>query len=235
MKPLVTILINNYNYQSYVAGAIQSALTQTYEHCEVVVVDDGSTDSSREIISSFGDQIRPVFKSNGGQASAFNAGFAHARGDILCFLDADDLFVPTKVEHIVRILETQPREWCFHHLQWTDNDLTPLQMPVNLYDSGDRDFRSNVLGFTPPATSGLSFTRGLLEQILPMPEAIKITSDNYLKFSSLASAAGYYIKEQLALQTDPREQRLYRPDKHGAGSRNSNRDGPWTEEAMPEP
>lgn len=73
-------------------------------------------------------------------------------------------------------------------------------MPVNPYKSGDRDLRSDVLGFTPPATSGLAFTRRLLEQILPMPEAIRITSDNYLKLSSMAIAPGYYIREQLALQ-----------------------------------
>ena len=73
-------------------------------------------------------------------------------------------------------------------------------MPVNPYKTGDLDVRSNVLSFTPPATSGLAFTRRMLEQILPMPESIRITSDNYLKFSSMALAPGYYIEEQLTLQ-----------------------------------
>ena len=73
-------------------------------------------------------------------------------------------------------------------------------MPVNPYKTGDLDVRSNVLSFIPPATSGLAFTRRMLEQILPMPESIRITSDNYLKFSSMALAPGYYIEEQLVLQ-----------------------------------
>jgi glycosyltransferase involved in cell wall biosynthesis len=200
MGPLVSILINNYNYAAFVAGAIESALSQTYARCEVIVVDDGSTDASREIVGGFGDRIVPVFKSNGGQASAFNAGYAHARGEIICFLDSDDLFLPTKVEQVVLALDGQPRGWCFHHLQWTDKDLKPIEMPVNPYKSGNVDVRSDVLSFTPPSTSGLAFTRNLLEQILPMPEAIKITSDNYMKFSSMALAPGYYIEEQLSLQ-----------------------------------
>jgi glycosyltransferase involved in cell wall biosynthesis len=200
LKPLVSILINNYNYAEFVGGAIESALAQTYKNFEVVVVDDGSTDASREIIHRFADRVLPVFKSNGGQSSAFNAGFTRASGDILSFLDSDDQFLPTKVEQVVQALNGQPRQWCFHHLQWTDKSLSPVEMPVNLYKSGDRDLRSDVFGFTPPATSGLSFSRTLLERILPMPENIRITSDNYLKLSAMALAPGYYIEEQLALQ-----------------------------------
>jgi glycosyltransferase involved in cell wall biosynthesis len=200
VTPLVSILVSNYNYGDFVAEAIESALAQTYTNCEIIVVDDGSTDSSRETINQFAGRIIPVFKSNGGQASAFNESFARARGNIISFLDSDDLFLPTKVEQVVHALDAHPREWCFHHLQWTDRDLNPVEMPVNPYKTGDRDLRSNVLSFTPPATSGLAFTRRLLEQILPMPESIRITSDNYLKLSAMALAPGYYIEEQLVLQ-----------------------------------
>jgi glycosyltransferase involved in cell wall biosynthesis len=200
LEPLVSILINNYNYADFVGGAIESALSQSYANCEVVVVDDGSTDASRDAIRRFAGRIVPVFKSNGGQSSAFNAGFANARGKIVCFLDSDDLFLPNKVKEVVNVLSGSSREWCFHHLQWTDKDLYPVEMPVNHYQSGDRDLRSDVLGFTPPATSGLVFTTKLLRQILPMPEAIRITSDNYLKLSAMALAPGYYLEDQLSLQ-----------------------------------
>jgi len=79
-QPLVSIIINNYNYARFLRDAIDSALNQTYDRTETIVVDDGSTDNSREIIAGYGDRIIPVLKENGGQNSAFDAGFAASAG-----------------------------------------------------------------------------------------------------------------------------------------------------------
>ncbi len=112
---LATIAINNYNYGEFLPEAIDSALNQTYPHKEVVVVDDGSTDNSLEIIAGYGDKIVPVLKENGGQASAFNAGFTASRGDVVFLLDADDLFLPNKVAEVMDKFEKYPEiGWCFH-------------------------------------------------------------------------------------------------------------------------
>ena len=83
-QPLVSILINNYNYADFLDHAIRSALDQarSYEPVEIVVVDDGSTDHSRQIIKSYAGAIVGIFKENGGQASAFNAGVRASRGEI---------------------------------------------------------------------------------------------------------------------------------------------------------
>src|SRR5260221_4951064 len=89
--PLVSIAINNFNYAAYVGQCIDSALAQTYRPIEVVVVDDGSTDGSRTVIERYADRIRTLFKPNGGQASAMNAGFAMASGNVGLFIVADDL------------------------------------------------------------------------------------------------------------------------------------------------
>ena len=89
--PLVSILINNYNYDRFISQAIDSALNQTYPNVEVIVVDDGSTDNSLVVIRNYRDRITPVVKNNGGQASALNAGFSICKGEIICLLDADDL------------------------------------------------------------------------------------------------------------------------------------------------
>ena len=204
MKSLVSIIINNYNYGRFVADAIESALAQTYSNCEVIVVDDGSQDDSREVISGFGNRIKTVFKSNGGQSSAFNAGFAESSGDVICFLDSDDVFLPNKVQQAVDGLAICPAGWCFHHVQWSDTALKPILPPPIPYSTGKYDFRAELLEgkctFAPPATSGLTFARTLLNQLMPIPEAITITSDNYLKLSSLALEPGYFIAEQYALQ-----------------------------------
>jgi glycosyltransferase involved in cell wall biosynthesis len=203
LKPLVSILINNCNYGRFVADSIDSALTQTYSNCEVIVVDDGSQDNSREVITRFGNRVKTVFKSNGGQASAFNAGFAESSGDVICFLDSDDVFLPNKVEQAVDGLAVCPAGWCFHHIQRTDTALKPVLTSPIPYSTGRYDFRAALLEgkctFAPPATSGLTFARSLLDQVMPIPEACT-SSDNYLKLSSLALEPGYFIAEQYALQ-----------------------------------
>jgi glycosyltransferase involved in cell wall biosynthesis len=88
--PLISIIITSYNYARFLRDAISSALNQTYRETEVIVVDNGSTDNSRDIIVSCDKRIRPVLKENDGQASAFNTGFAVCNGDIVICLDSTD-------------------------------------------------------------------------------------------------------------------------------------------------
>ncbi len=207
-KPLVSILINNYNYDQFLEEAIGSALGQDYPHTEVVVVDDGSTDSSRQIIAGYNSQVVPVLKQNGGQASAFNAGFAASQGDIICLLDSDDIFVPDKVTKIVNAFGSdQEIGWCFHRLRLV-NAYTGEFVRLSRRESPSRmyDFRSDIkkghFSFIAPATSGLCFKRSILQQILPMPESkeIKIMADRYVKLVSLVLSKGFFLDEQLTLQ-----------------------------------
>jgi len=103
--PLVSIVIPCYNAEAYVAEAIQSALDQTYSHTEVIVVDDGSTDGSVDVIRSFGDSIRYLTGPNAGAAAARNKGTAVAQGELLQFLDADDLLYPQKLQRQVPLAQ----------------------------------------------------------------------------------------------------------------------------------
>ncbi len=102
-EPTVSIIINNYNYGRFLAEAISSSLDQTYLKIEVIVVDDGSTDNSCDVISAYGTRIIPVLKQNGGQSSALNAGVDVSRGEVIFFLDSDDIFLPNKVEEMVKL------------------------------------------------------------------------------------------------------------------------------------
>jgi glycosyltransferase involved in cell wall biosynthesis len=91
----VSIIVLNYNYGRFLSAAIDSALNQDHPLCEVIVVDDGSTDDSRAVISRYGDRIRSVLgEANNGQVSALNRAWPLARHPILIFLDADDLLFP---------------------------------------------------------------------------------------------------------------------------------------------
>lgn len=204
-SPLVSILINNYNYGSFLGAAIESALSQTHANLEVVVVDDGSTDCSREVIARFGDSIVSVLKDNGGQASAFNAGLAASKGEVVCFLDADDLFLPGKVSTILQIFENNPQiEWCFDRVRQFDNQ-TGFRFPQPApCTTGPWDERLAILATgtprdLPTATSGLSFKRSLLTRILPMPE-IRIPTDSYLKLAAVGLEQGWMASEELTLQ-----------------------------------
>lgn len=211
--PLVSILINNYNYANFLGEAIESALHQTYPNTEIIVVDDGSNDNSREIINNYGSKINPILKDNGGQASAFNAGFLQSQGELIVFLDADDIFVPDKLEKLVEIFTQNSNiGWCFHPLKLVDLDLDnySFQHPIFPEKGGSAvyDITSDMrqgklrgkLPFPGTVTSGLAFKRNLLAQLLPMPEEIRITSDDYLKYGAFGLMPGYVLLENLALQ-----------------------------------
>ena len=95
-KPYVTVLIDTYNHERFIEKAIASVLEQDYPsaNVEVLVVDDGSTDRTAEMVQKFEPRLRLIRKANGGQASAFNVGIPQAHGEIVAFLDGDDWWAP---------------------------------------------------------------------------------------------------------------------------------------------
>jgi glycosyltransferase involved in cell wall biosynthesis len=200
-----SILINNYNYGRYLGQAIESALSQTYPAVEVVVVDDGSTDNSRDVIAGYGNRVHAVLKGNGGQASAFNAGFAACCGDVICLLDSDDYFHPNKVEEIVKAMVANPDAgWVFHPVCRIFTDGRTLTAPSiagrMVIDNRALALRGRLSGPPGPVTTGMSLSRSLLAKLLPMAEEIRITADNYLKFLASALSPGVYLSEVLSVQ-----------------------------------
>ncbi|PZO21745.1 MAG: glucosyl transferase [Leptolyngbya foveolarum] len=102
----VSIIIPLYNVEKFVRFALESAIAQTYSNIEILIVDDGSSDRSVDICQQFDDsRIRIIQQQNRGLSGARNTGIRHAKGDYVAFLDADDLWVPEKVEKHVRHLE----------------------------------------------------------------------------------------------------------------------------------
>ncbi len=111
MQPLVSILIPCYNAEKWLTATLQSALAQTWPHQEIIVVDDGSTDQSLAIAQSFASKtVQVISQLNRGASAARNRALQVAQGDLLQYLDADDLLSPTKIEAQVRLLQAQPPE-----------------------------------------------------------------------------------------------------------------------------
>ncbi len=101
----VSVIIPTYNRADYVCGAIESALNQSYKHIEIIVVDDGSTDDTQSRLRRYGSLVRVVAQSNRGAAAARNYGVEQSTGDIIAFLDSDDVWVPSKLERQVALLQ----------------------------------------------------------------------------------------------------------------------------------
>jgi len=215
----ISVLINNFNYAQYLGAAIDSALGQEGVDLEVIVVDDGSTDNSHEIIAGFGNRIVPVLKPNGGQASSFNAGFAASTGELLFFLDADDAFLPGKLARVESVYRDLGIDWCFDRVTTDQAADAPAELVVTPVDRRDR-LRRGGFPSLPVPTSGLSFRRAALAKILPMPEATDVVlSDNYLKFAGAYLGRGAVIETPLTFQrlhatnryTGPGQGRTLRP------------------------
>lgn len=232
--PWVSIVINNYNYGRFLPEAINSAMRQRYEPVEVIVVDDGSTDNSRAVIAEYATRIKAVLKSNGGQASALNAGFAASGGDIVLFLDADDILFPDAAANAV--------------LQLADHIASKVHWPMWVVDSGGNrtgetrpphappagDFRQRVLERGPSnvassPTSGNAWSRSFLARVMPIPEDVayyRACADEYLytlapvfgMVRAIAEPQGFYrvhggntysslsFRQKLALELDGYEE-----------------------------
>jgi glycosyltransferase involved in cell wall biosynthesis len=182
--PFFTVLIDTYNYGEYIEEAVSSALAQDFpvEQREILVVDDGSTDDTQERLRKFGEAIRCLRKPNGGQASAFNLGFAHARGEVMALLDADDVWLPGKLSRVHEEFQRHPAAGMVYHRvhMWSgagdiseDTYFIPVSGRVT-------ESRRSLLQYPMVGTSCLAFRREALDKLLPVPESLRFQADAYL-------------------------------------------------------
>ncbi len=168
----ISVVIDNYNYQDYVARAIDSALAQTHPDMEVIVVDDGSRDGSVDVIRRYADRVLLIDKPNGGQGSAYNAGFARTTGDLVVFLDADDWLYPQAAAEIVALWRPGVSKVQFR-LDMVDKAGTALgrQVPRDMHDQQALALLCAFGTYGSPPGSGNAFHTSYLRQVLPMDEA----------------------------------------------------------------
>jgi glycosyltransferase involved in cell wall biosynthesis len=177
-QPLVSILVGNYNYASYIGQTIQSVLNQTYQNWELIVCDDGSKDGSVPIIEGYSQQesrILLLCKPNGGHTSALNAAYSACRGDIICLLDSDDLYTPEMLEKVTAAFSVSPEAgFLIHRVLRVDEQrqrqgVWPLSTSLPDGWLGPQILsEGGVLPYAPP-TSGISLRRQVAEALFPLP------------------------------------------------------------------
>jgi len=206
--PRLSIVIANCNYAQFLARAIDSALAQTVaERVEVIVVDDGSTDASMAVIASYADRVHILAKSHGGQASAYNAGFAAARGALVLFLDADDWLYPSAAAEVIAAWTPGTSKVQFL-LDMVDGAGDPLhrQVPRELHDTEAAQLLRDCGAYGSPPGSGNVYDRGYLHQVMPLDEAAWRTGADSVPIL-LAPAYGRIVSLRHALGA----YRIHRP------------------------
>lgn len=132
-RPWVSVIIPVYNGERYLAEAIESILAQRYEPLEIIVVDDGSTDRSAEVVQQGGQAVRYIGQTQQGAAAARNHGVAHAQGEMLAFLDADDLWTPGRLQQQLEALEHDAAlDIVFGHIQQFISPELPISVTQRL-------------------------------------------------------------------------------------------------------
>jgi glycosyltransferase involved in cell wall biosynthesis len=131
-NPLVSVIIPTYNRSGILQEAIESVLLQTYDEIELIVVDDGSTDDTLSQIKQYGNRIRIVAQDNAGPAAARNRGISNCHGELIAFLDSDDLWIRTKVQRQVSLLQKTDKSTpcCLTNIKMEWNDRT-----INSFDN----------------------------------------------------------------------------------------------------
>src|SRR6266478_3917579 len=185
--PFVTALIDTYNHEAFIEEAIASALQQDFpaSETEILVLDDGSTDRTPEIVRKFAPRVRLLRKQNGGQASAFNAGIPEARGEIVAFLDGDDWWAPGKLTAVASAFSAGADIGLIGHgvTEVYPDGRQRIEVPreasrfriTSTEEAKTFRMRRGFLG-----TSRMAYRREILRRIGRVPEELKFEADEYL-------------------------------------------------------
>jgi glycosyltransferase involved in cell wall biosynthesis len=206
--PLVTVIIPTYNYGRYICEAIDSVLASTIpqSEIEIIIIDDGSTDDTLEKVRAYGDRIQYIFQENQGKALATKVGVERARGKYIFDLDADDLFLPEKLEEVVNVFESNEEVTHVGHpaLCWNvvAGTRTSEQLPdwlIGRKISGKEvllEFYKKRILFGGGSTFS---ARAEVLKRCPIPEEVDMYIDEYLLLATLNNGYSYFIECPLSV------------------------------------
>ena len=186
--PRVTAIVDTYNHEQFIERAIESVLEQDFpaDQMEVIVVDDGSTDSTPARIAKYGERVCYLRKENGGQASAFNFAIPHAHGEIIAFCDGDDWWAKEKLSVLMEVFDRHPEAGIIGHGYFhVEQPQAPYPVvgPDREYTlelrkrEGAERYRQ-IKAFL--GASKVAIRRELFAKILPIPEELVIEADEYM-------------------------------------------------------
>ena len=203
----ISVVISSYNYENYIVAAIESVLTQTKSPDEIIIVDDGSKDRSVDVIQKYVSEdhsrIKLVTKSNGGQLSSFNEAYKYVTGDLVFFLDSDDMWQPDYIKRISEIYENRSVDFIFSAYQEIGESSRVKKIFAKDTDLGFAvAFTYFKKDYITEPTSALSIRKKFLDKVLPLDcEADwRVNADRPLRVgASLAGCHRYYSSEPLVL------------------------------------
>ena len=219
--PTVSLIVTNYNYGHYLEACLDSLRAQTSAPDEIIVVDDGSTDASTDILAGQSD-VKVISQPNGGQAAAFNTGFAASSGEIVIFVDADDKLAPHAVQ-VIRGLWTRDISAMSYGLSMIDAEGQPIGQYA--MDVPDKDLLPQLLTqltipFMP--TTGNAFRREAIEWAFPLPaEQWRICADALLIRAAILAAPIRHVRQILGAYRIHGQNNYFRAG--GAGPWQANR------------
>lgn len=203
--PLVSVIIPTYNYGHFIPFALESLLLQTYprECMEIIVVDDGSTDDTCEVVKKYDEKIRYIYQENKGVAGAINTGIANAKGEIITFLDSDDIWHSSRIEKVAgEFINKSDAGIVYHLIELIDSD------NATVYKNFCRafGFKEGMKGWITEGIlaseifsggSSFAYRKSILDTIYPVPDDVKRLVDYYIAVLSSCYAPAVFIPEVL--------------------------------------
>lgn len=206
--PVVSVIIPTYNYARFICEAIESILASSFplNEIEIIVIDDGSTDDTAEKVKVYEAKVKYILQDNQGKAWATKVGIEHARGKYIFNLDADDLFLPEKLQKVVEVFE-KDRD-CVHvahpAIGWNVDDNIKAAEPVPSVILGRKMLGKDLLTYF--YKKGILFGGGstfaaraeVLKQLV-IPKEVDMFIDEYLVVGTLKQGYSFFIEEPLSI------------------------------------
>jgi glycosyltransferase involved in cell wall biosynthesis len=196
--PLVSVVVPSFNHREFLRDCIDSVLEQDYGRFEVIVVDDGSTDGSVELLRSYGDRITLLHQQRGRQARARNLGLREARGDLISFLDSDDRYLPGRISAAVQAFVADPAAavvWGDYRLIDGDGTVTREVR----WTPREADFRHELIRGNPICNATVTLRRSVLDEIGGFDERVPRVCDGAAWYQIAARGHRFHHLDRLLL------------------------------------